>query len=59
MENSNKKFYEKLSRRKLTDQEAFKAKSNFTGFFDLLLKTDRRNKKNMLIEYKVKRDDKG
>ncbi len=41
---SNKEFYEKLSGKKLTDKEVSESKSNFVGFFDLLLKIDERNK---------------
>lgn len=47
---SNKEFYEKLSKRKLTDQEAFEAKSNFIGFFDLLFRIDQRNKNKLKNE---------
>ncbi len=43
-EKTDKEFYEELSGKKLTDQEVFEAKRNFIGFFDLLLKMDRRNK---------------
>ncbi|KKP79808.1 MAG: hypothetical protein A2271_02410 [Candidatus Moranbacteria bacterium RIFOXYA12_FULL_35_19] len=44
---SDKQFYEKLSARELSDQEVFEAKSNFVGFFDLLLQIDKRlNEKN-------------
>jgi hypothetical protein len=31
-----KAFYEKLSKKELSDKEVFEAKSNFVGFFDLL-----------------------
>lgn len=40
----DKKLYERLSGKKLTDQEAFEAKSNFVGLFYLLHKLDIRNK---------------
>lgn len=40
----NKKLYEKLSKRNLSDQEVFEARSNFVGFFDLLYRIDKRNK---------------
>jgi hypothetical protein len=43
MQKINKEFYENLSGQKLSDQEAFEAKQNFVGFFDLLLKIDKRN----------------
>ncbi|EKE11110.1 MAG: hypothetical protein ACD_15C00137G0007 [uncultured bacterium] len=39
----NKEFYERLSGRNLSDQEAFEARSNFVGFFDLLYSIDKRN----------------
>ena len=39
----NKELYEKLSGKELSDQEAFEAKSNFVGFFDLLYRIDKRN----------------
>lgn len=42
----NKKLYEKLSGRELSDQEAFEAKHNLVGFFDLLYRIDKRNKEN-------------
>ena len=38
-----KEFYERLSGKSLSDQEAFEAKSNFVGFFDLLYRIDQRN----------------
>ena len=43
METSMKEFYERLSGKSLSDQEAFEAKSNFVGFFDLLYRIDQRN----------------
>jgi len=45
METSTKEFYERLSGKSLSDQEAFEAKSNFVGFFDLLYRIDQRNEK--------------
>lgn len=41
---AGKEFYEKLSGRELSDQEAFEARSNFVGFFDLLYRIDKRIK---------------
>lgn len=41
----NKEFYEKLSEKRLSDQEVFEAKNNFVGFFDLLYRIDKRNGK--------------
>lgn len=47
MFSEKKAFYEKLAGKELSDQEVFEAKSNFVGFFDLLLKIDNRiNNKN-------------
>lgn len=43
MQKVNKEFYQKLSGKKLSDQEAFEARDNFVGFFDLLYRIDRRN----------------
>lgn len=42
MQTNEKIFYEKLSNRDLSDQEAFEARINFVGFFDLLLQIDKR-----------------
>lgn len=43
----DKKFYENLAGKPLSEQEAFEAKSNFVGFFDLLFEIDQRiNQKN-------------
>lgn len=53
MEISSKEFYENLSGKKLSDQEAFEAKSNFVGFFDLLYRIDKRNEEKKQTE-KVK-----
>jgi hypothetical protein len=39
----NKELYEKLSGKSLSDQEAFEAKHNLVGFFDLLYRIDKRN----------------
>ena len=38
----DKKFYQKLSGEKLSNQEVFEAKQNFVGFYDLLLTIDNR-----------------
>lgn len=53
MLSEDKKFYEKLSKKELSDQEAFDARQNIVGFFDLLYQVDKRlteekkdNKKN-------------
>lgn len=40
----DKEFYEKLSKRKLSDKEIFEARHNFVGFFDLLYRIDKRIK---------------
>lgn len=47
MKASKKEFYEKLSKKSLSDQEAFEAKNNFVGFFDLLYCIDKRNEKEV------------
>ena len=39
---TDKEFYEKLSKKELSEKEVFEAKSNFVGFFDLLYRVDRR-----------------
>lgn len=44
MSKSDQEFYQELSQKELTDQEAFNAKQNFVGFFDLLLQIDNRLK---------------
>jgi len=43
MESDDKKFYERLSERSLSDQEVFEARGNFVGFFNLLYRIDKRN----------------
>ncbi len=43
----DKEFYEELSGKELTNQGVFEAENNFIGFFDLLLKIDQRNKKDV------------
>lgn len=43
MKVSDKEFYETLSKKELSNQEVFEAKSNFVGFFDLLYCIDKRN----------------
>jgi len=50
MDKKTKQFYGKLSGRNLTDQEAFEAKSNFVGFFDLLYRIDKRNEEKRNLE---------
>lgn len=37
-------FYTKLSGKRLSEEEAYEAKSNFVGFFSLLLEIDQRLK---------------
>jgi hypothetical protein len=54
METSSKEFYERLSGRNLSDQEAFEAKSNFVGFFDLLYRIDKRNEEKKKSKAKRK-----
>ncbi len=39
---SDKEFYEKLSKKTLSNKEVFEAKHNFVGFFDLLFRIDKR-----------------
>ncbi len=47
MSEKDKQFYENLAGEPLSEQEAFEAKSNFVGFFDLLFEIDQRiNEKN-------------
>jgi len=47
MFSGDKQFYEELSQKGLTDREAYEAKNNFVGFFDLLYRIDKRlNEKN-------------
>lgn len=43
------KIFEKDYGRKLTKKEALETAYNLLGFFDLLLKVDRRNKKNRSV----------
>jgi hypothetical protein len=50
MKTSSKEFYEKLSGKSLSVQEAFEAKSNFVGFFDLLYHIDKRNEEKKKAE---------
>lgn len=45
MQKGDKEFYEKLSKKELSNQEAFEAKHNFVGFFDLLYRIDKRTNK--------------
>lgn len=37
-------FYENLSGKRLSEEEAYEARSNFVGFFSLLLEIDQRLK---------------
>lgn len=39
---TDKEFYEKLSKKELSEKEVFEAKSDFVGFFDLLYGIDKR-----------------
>ncbi|EKE25637.1 MAG: hypothetical protein ACD_5C00089G0002 [uncultured bacterium] len=39
---TNKEFYEKLSKKELSEQEVFEANSNLVGLFDLLFQIDKR-----------------
>lgn len=48
----NKAFYEKLSKKELSEQEVFEAKHNLVGLFDLLYQIDKRQ-----IESKKKKND--
>lgn len=45
---SNKQFYESLCNRELSGEEIFEAKNNFVGFFDLLVRVDKRLNENYL-----------
>ena len=42
MLSNDKEFYEKLSKKELSEQEIFETKHNFVGFFDLLFQVDKR-----------------
>lgn len=44
MLSTEKQFYEKLSKKELSSQEVFEAKSNLVGFFDLLYQIDKKKK---------------
>lgn len=44
----NKEFYEKLSKKKLSEQEVFEARQNIVGFFDTLFQIDKRLEKEKL-----------
>lgn len=50
MKSSTKEFYEKLSKKELSDQEVYEAKHNFVGFFDLLYSIDKRNEEKGVID---------
>ena len=41
MLSADKEFYEKLSKKELSEKEVFEAKSNLVGFFDLLYQIDK------------------
>lgn len=43
---SDKEFYEKLSKKELSEQEVFEARHDFVGFFDLLYQIDKRLNEN-------------
>lgn len=45
---SDNQFYERLCKRELSNEEVFEAKSNFVGFFDLLVRIDKRLNENDL-----------
>lgn len=45
-QHTNKKIFEKLYNRPLSNQEAFEANRNLIGFFDVLLKIDKRLNKS-------------
>lgn len=47
----DKAFYEKLSKKELSEKEVFEARDNFVGLFDLLFRIDRR-----INEQKAKND---
>lgn len=44
MSEKDKQFYENLAGKTLSEQEAFEAKSNFVGFYNLLFEIDQRLK---------------
>ena len=50
MSTADKEFYEKLSKKELSEKEVFEAKSSFVGFFDLLYCIDKRTKEAKKIE---------
>ena len=45
-----KPFYEKLSQKKLSDEEVLEAKQNFVGFFDLLYRINKREQEKALTK---------
>lgn len=52
------RIFEEDYGRKLTKKEAFEAANNLLGFFDLLLKVDRRINSNLYEENITKNDSK-
>lgn len=42
MLSEDKEFYEKLSKKELSEQEVFEARQNIVGFFDLLYQVDKK-----------------
>lgn len=42
MQVDDKEFYQKLSKKELSDNEVLEAKHNFVGFFDLLFRIEKR-----------------
>lgn len=52
MQESDKNFYENISKNFLSNQEAFEVRNNFVGFFDLLYRIDKRNKEKERDENK-------
>lgn len=43
MQLNDKEFYQKISKKELSNKEVFEAKQNFVGFFDLLYKIEKRH----------------
>lgn len=43
---TNRQIYEKLYGRSLAEQELFNIKRNLTGFFTILMKMDKQQRKN-------------
>ena len=51
-----KKIWKEDYKREISDKEAYEAANNLLGFFDLLLKIDRRNRIKHKIDNKLQKD---